>query len=499
MDFAKAASGQLTCCVNGVRLHSYYDPQKEAVRFAQSVICEFNPSYILVVEPALSYCAPFLHQRFPQAVLCCIRFSNGFASYDHLWQKVFYAVNDDQLNDNLAEQIFEFMGEVGVCSCAFIAWKPSETAFPKEADFTWGQIRKAVQKGMSVLSTRKYFAKRWTKNALRLCFFAKKSALIEQGDSAVVVCASGPSLKDNIPFLTRFRSRFFLVSLSSALLPLLYAGVRPDLCVSTDGGYWAKLHLSCLLQNAIPLAIAAEGSCFANIIEEDTVVPLLYPDGCSKTILHEMGLLGLDATRNGTISGTAAHLALSLTRGDVFFCGLDLAAGKGFAHTQPNALETLSSLSDYRLSPTETRAAKASLPPPSHENSPMQIYRSWFSSQNFPDRLFRLDTQMLPTLGTIKGVDWEFFERRTKDFTQKTMPHFKETHCNLAADKTRRKAQLKATVERNRANGEWVEDALTLESALFKRSTEEEKTHLAQKIKEEMQLFCNDVLRALGI
>lgn len=498
MDLTKASNGQLTCCVNGVHLHSRYDPQKEAARFVDSLRCDFTPSYVLVVEPALSYCTPYLKQRFPKAVLCCIRLSCEFTSSDELWQKVFYVADDGRQNNNLAEQIFEFMGEEGVCSCAFVSWKPSEKAFSWEADFAWRKIREAVQKGMSVLSTRKYFARRWIKNALRLCLFATKTALVEQGDASVVVCASGPSLKDSIPYLSHFRSRFFLVALSSALLPLLSAGVRPDLCVSCDGGYWAKLHLSCLSQNTIPLSLAAEGSCFAHIIEGNTVVPLIYPDGCSKTILQEMGLAGLEAVRNGTVSGTAVYLALTLTRGDVYFCGLDLAAGKDFVHTQPNALETLASISDYRLSPTETRIVKASLPPSNHESSPMQIYRSWFSSHTFPARLFRLGTQKPPTLGTIEGISWKDFERRTNDFAQKRMPSFKETHSRIAADKSERKKQLAAVVERNRANSEWIQDALTLESTLFKRSDSEKRAEIAKKIEEEMGLFCNNVLRALG-
>lgn len=430
--------------------------------------------------------------------MCCVRLSHEFASSNSIWKKVFFAAKDEQQNEELAEEIFSFMGEEGVCSCAFFSWKPSETAFPEEADFAWRQIRKAVQKGRSVLSTRKYFARRWTKNALRLSLFARKTACIEPGDGTVVVCASGPSLKDNIPFLKRYRSRFFLVALSSALSPLLYAGFSPDLCVSTDGGYWAKLHLSFLSQNTIPLALAVEGSCFAHIIEKNILIPLVYPDGCSKKIIQAVGFAGTEATRNGSVSGTAAHLALSLTQGDVYFCGLDLATNKGFAHTQPNALEIRSSLSDYRLSTAETRAVKGSLPAPNLEFSPMEIYRSWFSSQNFPDRLFRLNTQKLPCLGKIEGVDWDFFEKRTNDFMQKRKPSFTETQHCLHVNQNERKAQLQATVEQNITNSEWIEDALVSESVVLKRSAKEEKTQAKKKIEEEMRSFCDDVLRALG-
>ena len=80
MEVSTATNGETTCTENGFRLHSSYNPSKEAERFCNTVDCSFHPRYVLVTEPALSYCVPFLKKKFSNAILCCIRFSKEFES-----------------------------------------------------------------------------------------------------------------------------------------------------------------------------------------------------------------------------------------------------------------------------------------------------------------------------------------------------------------------------------------------------------------------------------
>ena len=158
---------------------------------------------------------------------------------------------------------------------------------------------------------RNYFATRWTKNALRFSLFTKKTATINKGTSDILICASGPSLYSSISFIKKYRKRFFLVAVSSALTPLIHNGIVPDLCISTDGGYYAKKHISFALNRSnIPLALPGEGSSYASIIDSTTIVPLYYGDGTSEDILMELGFKGLKAIRNGSVSGTAIYLSL---------------------------------------------------------------------------------------------------------------------------------------------------------------------------------------------
>lgn len=496
--FETASNGEQTCSAGGFRLHSSYNPSREAGRFASNAECSFNPRYILVTGPALSYCADFLKKRFPGAELCCIRFSKEFHETDSKWHAVFCAfdkADPEKENRRLSEELFGYMGDEGISSCLFLSWKPSELPFKELSEFAWKEIKKAAVKSKSVLATRTYFSRRWARNALRFALFVKNTAVLRRGNSAVIVCASGPSLKQSIPFIKQFRERFFLIAVSSALSAMRRYGISPDLCISTDGGYWAKLHLSFPLQNSrIPLALPAEGSCFASVLSKTPVVPLFYGDGCSQAVLESTGFQGMKALRNGSVSGTAAMLALSLTEGPVFFCGLDLSSSKGFFHIQPNELDKRNSAFDSRLNTAETRAAAAS----AASLSSTEIYRSWFSSADFGGRLFRLSSGSYSSpLGKTADIHWSDFERMTADFRSRSKPSAAETKTEFSLSE--RTEQLRSTVQQNCSNPEWIKSALPAESLMQERAKgTSHEDEAKKKTAGCMEQFCTDILNALG-
>lgn len=468
-------------------LHSSYDPEKEAERFTQTAPVPFSPRYILITEPAVSYCAKKFKEKYPEAKTCCIRYSREFEQYDREWDKVFYIKEEEALG----EEIFSYMGEEGISSCVFLSWKASEKVFAEENTTAWKAIKSAVLKSRNVLATRSYFAKRWIKNSLRYCTFAKNTLKIKKGNLPIVICASGPSLSSSINKIKENRKKFFLIAVSSALSPLVHENIIPDMCISTDGGYWAKLHLSfALKKHNIPLALPAEGSCFAENLTETNTVPLFYGDGASEDILTDCGYEKTSALRNGSVSGTAAQLALELTEGNVYFCGLDLAPGKGHAHTQPNELEKNAARFDTRISNAETRAA-----PSSFKNGSLEIYRSWFENTDFHKRLFRLscDFPYKNTLGSVADVNWKKAEadfEKNKDgcrtsFINSTA-HFKtEDRINT----------LKQTVSEKCSSDEWKKEAFTAEWIVLERSDNDLKKI---EIESKMKDFKKDVLRALG-
>ncbi len=463
LTFTKASNGEESCTANGTLLHSSYNPGREAERFAKTVSCEFIPKYILVTGPCLSYCAPFLKSAYPQAKVCALQYTKDFAKKDGLWDKVFYA---DEKEVSLCDQLFNYMGDEGIVSCFFVSWQPSEKAFPLEYKTAWDEIKKAVVKSRNVLATRSYFSKRWAKNALRFCLFAKKTAYIQKGSLPVVVCASGLSLKDMMPALKKNRKSFFLLAVSSALLPLLNNQIVPDLVVTTDGGYWAKKHLIPLLKNnQIPLALSLEASSYAKSLEESPLIPLSYGDGIAEELISASSYQTTRAFRNGTVSGTAASLALDITSGPVFFCGLDLANSKGFSHTQPNELENTDSFFDNRLAPKETR-----ITPRTFFSLPLDTYRAWFSSTDFKGRLFRLSNNFSyqNKLGRIKDVDIIFFENTLHSQTNAIpIQIFSKT---IEFSKKERACVLEKTIRENLGNPEWCKNAVPTDAILWERS-----------------------------
>ncbi len=410
ITFSDAKNGEKTCAADGKHIHSAYNPSREAENFVQRMEAAFNPSAVFIIEPALSYCLPFLRKRFSQAIFCAIRLVKDFAQSDRLWDICIYAEKEN----DLTERLYASFGEEVLCSSLFFAWPGSETAFASETKNVWQAIKNAVSKSRDVLGTRSYFAKRWLKNSIRFCSYIKRPALIEKGSCDILIAASGPSLKDSLPHIKEFRERFYLIALSSALLPLLSYGISPDLVISTDGGYWAKKHLAlCGMQSdGIPHAIAAEAALPLSLLEKAPLIPLCYEDGLENKMLAACGLSAMIARRNGTVSGTALELALNLTDRQIFFCGLDLEKSQSFQHTEPNALSLCNEIKDGRLRPKESRIAASVCSP----SGALDIYRAWFraESERLGKRMFRLSDNysFKNSLGAIKDINWAAFEKK---------------------------------------------------------------------------------------
>ena len=490
IQFSQTKTGEQTCSINGIRLHSVYDPVKEAQRFVAGLDFGFIPSLIVVTEPALSYCATFLRQTYPEAQLVAIRFTHQFDQYNHLWDKVFY---HDQII-----QILHTYGEDEVLATGFFSWKPSQQVFPEEYNQCWQQIRNLVQTSRDILGTRAYFGKRWLKNTLSFCYRLKNVCTIQPATAPVLLVASGPSLKSSMDFIKKNRHDLFILALSSALSPLMAAGITPDACISTDGGYWAKKHLECC---TVPLILPAEAAIPATCFEK-SIVPLRYGDAPEAQLLADCKIPALQGFRNGTVSGTALELALSITTGPVFACGLDLAARIGFQHCQPNRLELAAETTDCRLAPKENRLYPQQLPAQS-----LAIYAQWFTSQShrFKDRFYRLahsSYQFSNKLGAIRDIDWKEFKSILAQHKKKEGTLQLPSICAVQVpEENQRYTLLLKTLEKysQQLPDHWLSTLLPAEQALLKRSLE--KTALEQKITEKSSKIVSemiDFLKALG-
>lgn len=479
--FSTARNSSATCAVDGKLLHSSYNPEREAEQFVAGIDTTFEPACIIIIEPALSYCTLPLRRRFPHAELCCIRLCGDFTTYDDSWDCVLYlAGTTEDAVCQLAETLFGHFGEERLCALLALAWPASERAFVACTRAAWEAIRRAVVKSRDVLYTRSHFSRRWLRNSVRLATQVRNAAIIGScGNTPVIVAASGPSLRSSLPYLRRHRARYLLLAVSSALLPLLHAGVVPDMVLSTDGGHWAKNHLLPLrqLRKRPPLALAAEGACSAELFEEGDIVPLVYTGSLAEPLCRAAGLPFMHAQRNGTVSGTALQLALALTSGSVFLCGLDLAPAIGFQHTQPNALEKYAECHDDRLRSKETRAVAAQL-----ASGSLAIYRDWFCthSHEFARRAYRLSAHFPydQPLGEMQDVDWDFFDSHAPKAATPLPLHAVEVPA--AKDVVGKALAEELTQDR------WDAELFPLEVVLHSRAQKpEEAAHLAEKLAAE--------------
>ncbi|MFC2602873.1 MAG: hypothetical protein ACFNX0_03045, partial [Treponema sp.] len=113
ITFSTAKNGSKTCSLNGIPLHSNYNPEREAQQFVHSVDMDFTPSFILITEPALSYCVMPLKERFPEAKICAVRYCNDFKSEDIMFDRVFY-LNAPDYGQRLERELFSYMGDEGI-------------------------------------------------------------------------------------------------------------------------------------------------------------------------------------------------------------------------------------------------------------------------------------------------------------------------------------------------------------------------------------------------
>lgn len=430
-EILEAKNGSETARFKGIFLHSSYNPEAEAERFVRELSAEFTPKHVFIIEAALSYCVPFLKKRFPTARISVIRLTPGFENKDALWDKAFYlpdlSLSKSDGAKSLSGRLFDFAGEEGLFESLFFEWPPAAKAFPDAAKSAWKEIKDALEKSKSVLATREYFGARWLKNKInfflngrRFCTIFRTIPRPRSGNGRkgcaqigrpILVCASGPSLENALDAIKAVRNRIFLCALSSACSVLNFHKITPDLCISTDGGFWAKKHLKSVLKNSWPLALSTEGNAPPQVLERCPVIPLCYGDDVlSRKICAAAGIEYMDAKRNGTVSGTALEFFLSQCGEDIFFAGLDLAPSKNLSHAEPNELENESAAKDFRLFPKMQRHSAAALPSPS-----LELYAAWFKEYNLTAgrKVFRIrgKENFSNTLGKIKDIEPQEFAR----------------------------------------------------------------------------------------
>lgn len=479
IQFIQAKNNEISCIFNGIHLHSSYNPTKEAENYVSGLNPDFNPLVIIITEPALSYCLKPLKERFPKAKMGVIRFSNTFNEYNYGWDFVV------QINE--IQSLITKLGEDLLLSTYFISWQASNKAFPKEYEETWNEIKKVLKTSQDILATRAYFSNRWIKNALRFCVYTKNTYVLKPGNFPIIIAASGPSLKESIPNIKKYRNNFYLIALSSAYEPLINNDIIPDICISTDGGFWAKRHIK---KCSIPLVVSAESAITWEKLNSIPIIPIKYGDAPEASLLDICGFKSMIGKRNGTVSGTAVELAFNLTSSEIYACGLDLASCIGFQHIQPNALENDKFISDYRLKNKESRAY-----PSEFENGSLKIYRDWFSMQkeNFSTRFKRLTTKNYiynNDLGKIKTITWDALDLST-DTSKLTMPKLEENPLPPSTDRIQLIKELFNTIEENCINTEWFSSLLPAEYIAYNKATDKEKALpvLQEKMSEKIGLL----------
>lgn len=482
--FPAKKSDLLTATCDNKQLHSLYSPEKEAMNFVENINCSFNPSLILITEPCLSYCVTFLRKKFYGIPLCAIRYTNEFFQKDYLFDFVFDA-------KNFKSEFQKKFDDSAIVSALFLQWKPSSLCFAKIDFEVWNEIKDIVEKSRTLLITRSYFEKKWLINSAVFIKYARHfeylNSKLKTSDSNVLIAASGPSLKISVSCIKKYREKLIVLAVSSAILPLIKNGIFPDLCISTDGGFWAEKHLDILQKYKIPLALPPESFCKKSLLLKIPVIPLDYEDSLLK--ITKMNFIKTyPSIRCGTVSGTALDFALKNFGGKIFFSGLDLCKTKGFSHFLPNALEN--DFKSSRINSKEKRISKGSF-----SSLSLKMYEEYFSSLKINEnrQVFRITNSQYKKneLGKIKDIEPKSFEKILKDSKKILNPLF-EKKIELSDKEIQENSKnyfynIKSISQDKKFN----ERFFVLESLLLKKSkNDDEKKAMNEKIlSESKRLF----------
>ena len=361
-----------------------------------------------MTEPGESHLAGALRTRYPAARLLAIRYDKElFAESDTLWDGVWRPGTGSEVSSWL----FSAIPDEHLPLTAFLPWKPSDSIWPSLSAYVWNSIASVIRLQTSVMYTRSAFGKRWLMNCVRNAMLARNVEELACPRKTVLLAAAGPSLESIFPLDP---AGFFVCSVSSALTCLLDRGVRPDLAIATDGGYWALAHLR-RIPHDVPLAFPLEAAVPTKVLRENPLVLLDYGSDLEKFLLETAGIRAEGAERNGTVTGTAASFLLDRFPGPVYASGLDLKPVHERSHARPNAGLFAVEANSSKTKPLSHTSFEAG-----RDTSSLDIYASWFSSRDasFRERFMRIGNEGRPlegirsiTLADFRGLcsvsgDW---------------------------------------------------------------------------------------------
>jgi hypothetical protein len=403
LSFPPSRSGARGLTVDGLAIHSRFDPAIEADRFVAALGWLCPPSCVILLEPGIDHLARSLGERFPRTKMLVVHYDREIASMaddgnNPVWSPPMDSSDAGSAMDDLRIFIENELSEEDISGIRLLPWPPAAKAFPKMHTAVLGTILEITRRLAAGIETTAAFGRRWFSNAIDNARTAGSIVGPLETSSPVVVAAAGFSLGASIPFLRKNRKHIVLVSCSSACPALFHAGIVPDLVVSTDAGYWARCHLAELrafprLTLAMPLEAALPPGR-----ETRPLMILDQGSGFERALARICGLESVGVEPNGTVTGTALEIALASTPNAVIVCGLDLCADDLVSHSRPYALDPFVNGGESRLSPAYSRAfvRENALSPERRGRFRLSrqfaTYASWFidNADRFGRRTFRL-------------------------------------------------------------------------------------------------------------
>lgn len=400
---SKAPEPAPTLSINGLFLHSKYDPQEEARRILTSDFfqTEAVQSRCIFAGLGLGYLATQYIERFPTAetviiepdiatFICFLsaRRRTGFFRHQQL----------SLLVGTAPEEAASFLAATG--------WNTrnlfKSTAFSEvykdwyEAFFTL--LERTRMKNSINAKTLERFGQLWLKNTVKnlevLSCTAKIGCFKQRfSDTPAVVLAGGPSLTNHLELIKQQQQNFLMIAVDTALRACVQAGIVPDFILSFDPQYWNYLHTAGL--DTSKTILISEAAVFPAVLRQQ--YRAVFLSNSSAPFARYLENREPEQSSNetlaagGSVATTAWDFARYIGANPIVMAGLDLAYPHKQTHFAGSTFEEAVHTRSSRIASAEQANVNSLYAafPALHEDYTggtvltdrrMQLYAWWFES-----------------------------------------------------------------------------------------------------------------------
>lgn len=327
-------------------LHSSYDPISEGERWAAEISCQPGDT-LIVLGIGLGYHLAALAQKVVGVKIIAIEpvkelfnYCSSAPFFKTLEGKINIFYHDQPLKNYLTAQIDLYRLEW----VKVIEYKTLERVFPREFFEYRREINDILFGLLCSINTVLRFSVSWTRNFfINLAKFltskpAKSFYGLFRGKPGIIVSA-GPSLSKNIGLLKEVKGKAVILTVGTALKPVLAAGVKPDIGVSFDGGEANFRHFEGLDTREFPLLF--DPIIYPRILDEykGYLIASIFIEEF-QAWLQNLGYPNPGRVQMGpSVANYAFDFALKIGLDPIIFIGQDLAFTGGHTHARGTVYE----------------------------------------------------------------------------------------------------------------------------------------------------------------
>ncbi|MFJ7408980.1 MULTISPECIES: motility associated factor glycosyltransferase family protein [unclassified Lysinibacillus] len=325
-----------TVIVDGLLLHSKYDPIKEADRIVEK---EFEPNFAYVLFGfGLGYIKDALLERIDNpSKLVIIDPIFSLIEHDDKSHHVIEKIDEKEIETYIANQLPHLSKKVKVvCSPNY------EKLFPKEYKMVLQIIKNVQMINLVNENTVRYFADSWQENSIHNLVNVYTGMSLEILNKyytcPVIIAAGGPSLTKQLPLLKEIEKNVILIAAGSTVNSLLKNEIEPDYIVTIDGSLANYNHFKNIgeIKSKLLFAITSnykiqyeyKNEKYAFVDANDVE----YREQIKKMFGYNLPLI----LGGGSVANFCYSIANYITTGPIAMIGQDLAYTDNKSHDESN-------------------------------------------------------------------------------------------------------------------------------------------------------------------